>query len=306
MSVSGRVLRGGRDTVPVPGAWVVLHYVGPSGGAPIDSVLSTSRGRYRIPLSQVDTTGVYVVSAWYDSLAYFSLPLNVVGRPAVHVEDIVVYPTTIDAPPIRLARRLLTVARPDGGAVGSREVLEIIEIENTGHTTRITRDTLRPTWAGRVPAGVADLRAGQGDMSPEAILFRGDSVQIFGPIPPGPAKQASYGYALAYGTRELTIPIDQETVEVNILVEDTTAAVTAPGIEALGVQEIEQRLFAAYRAGPLKAGDEVTIALPRGPLRAQMALPYLIAALAALMILALVWALKRKPSAVSRQKADGR
>lgn len=300
MSVSGRVLRGGRDTVPVPGAWVVLHYVGASGGAPIDSVLSNSRGRYRIPLSQVDTTGVYVVSAWYDSLAYFSLPLNVVGRPAVHVEDIVVYTTTIDAPPIRLARRLLTVARPDGGAVGSREVLEIIEIENTGHTTRITRDTLRPTWAGRVPAGVADLRAGQGDMSPEAIVFRGDSVQILSPIPPGPAKQASYGYALAYGTRELTIPIDQETVEVNILVEDTTAAVTAPGIEALGVQEIEQRMFAAYRAGPLNAGDEVTIALPRGPLRAQAALPYIIAALALAMVAGMVWALKRKPVSGTR------
>jgi hypothetical protein len=300
VSVSGRVLRGGRDTVPVPGAWVVLHYVGASGGAPIDSVLSNSRGRYRLPLSQVDTTGVYVVSAWYDSLAYFSLPLNVVGRPAVHVEDIVVYPTTIDAPPIRLARRLLTVARPDGGAAGSREVLEIIEIENTGYTTRVTRDTLRPTWAGRVPAGVADLRAGQGDMSPEAIVFRGDSVQILGPIPPGPAKQASYGYALAYGTRVLTIPIDQETVEVNLLVEDTTAVVTAPDIEALGVQEIEQRLFAAYRAGPLKPGDEVTITLPRGPLRAQAALPYLIAALAMVMVAGLVWALRRKPVSGTR------
>jgi hypothetical protein len=297
VSVSGRVLRGGADTVPVPGAWVVLHYVGQSGGAPVDSVLSSSRGRYRIPLSQVDTTGVYVVSAWYDSLAYFSLPLNVVGRPAVHVEDIVVYPTTIDTPPIRLARRLLTVARPDGGGEGSREVLEIIELENTGATTRITRDTLRPTWAGRVPAGAADLRAGQGDMSPEAIVFRHDSVMILSPIPPGPAKQASYGYAVPYGTRELTVPIDQETVEVNILVEDTTAVVTAPGVEALGVQEIEQRMFAAYRAGPLAAGDEVKISLPRAPFRAQAALPYLIAILAAGTVLALVWVLKRKPLA---------
>ena len=34
---------------------------------------SDARGRYRIAIRAVDTTGVYVVSAWYDSLAYFSV-----------------------------------------------------------------------------------------------------------------------------------------------------------------------------------------------------------------------------------------
>ena len=105
VSVSGRVLRGGRDTVPLPNAWVVLHRVTREGGGPLDSVRTDARGRYRIPLRVDDTTGVYVVSAWYDSLAYFSLPLNVAGRPAVHVEDIVAFPTTTHGPPIRLARR---------------------------------------------------------------------------------------------------------------------------------------------------------------------------------------------------------
>lgn len=290
------MLRGGRDTVPLPNAWVVLHRVTREGGGPLDSVRTDARGRYRIPLRVDDTTEVYVVSAWYDSLAYFSLPLNVVGRPAVHVEDIVAFPTMTTGPPIRLARRLVTIARP--GPDGTREVLEILELENTGYTTRITKDTLVPTWAGRVPDVAGQFQGGQGDISPEAIVFRNDSVHVLGPIPPGPPKQLSYGYSLPASARTLVLPIDQPTVELNLLIEDTAAVVTVPppGVESLGVQEIEQRRFAAYRAGPLAAGDRVEITLPRGAFRAQMVLPYLIAVLAMVMVAALVWALRKKPA----------
>src|SRR5207253_935909 len=82
--------------------------------------------------------------------------------------------------------------------------------------------------------------------------------------------------------------IDQTTHEVNLLVEDTAAVVRAPGLESLGVQEVDKRRFAAYRAGPLAAGDKVEIVLPQ-KFRAQMVLPYVIAILAAGMVLALVW-----------------
>ncbi|MGH7531064.1 MAG: hypothetical protein ACREMN_11830 [Gemmatimonadales bacterium] len=295
LSVSGRVLRGGRDTVPLADTWVVLHRITRTSAGPQDSVRTDRRGRYRIPLRDLDTTAVYVVSAWYDSLAYFSLPLNVIGRSAVHVEDIVTYATTAGAPPIQLARRLLTVAR--AGQAGNREVLEILELENSGVTTRITRDSLLPTWAGRLPDNVSDVRVGQGDLSAEAVTFRNDSIHVLGPIPPGPAKQLTYSYTLPRDERILTVPIDQDTREVNLLIEDTTALVTATGLEALGVKEIEQRFFATYRAGPLPEGERVTIELPRGAVQAQMILPYVIALLAIGLVVALVWALKRKPLA---------
>lgn len=284
---------GGRDTVPLANAWVVLHRVTRESGGPVDSVRSDARGRYRIALRDPDSSSVYVVSAWYDSLAYFSLPLNVTGRPAVHVEDIVTFPTSTRGPIIRLARRLLTIAA--ASEQGTREVLEILELENTGNTTRVTKDTLVPTWAGRVPERAGQFRGGQGDISPEAMLFRNDSVFVLGPIPPGPVKQVSYGYSLAAGTRTLAIPIDQPTVELNLLVEDTAATVIAPKLESLGVQELEQRRFAAYRAGPLLPGDRVEIQLPAAGFNAQALLPYIIALLACAMVIALVWALRRRP-----------
>lgn len=297
--MSGRVLLGGRDTVPLAGSWAVLHRVTRDTGAPIDSVRTDAAGRYRMRLPRArnaaDSGAVYVVSAWYDSLAYFSLPLNVQGRPAVQVEDLVVYHTSKQTPPIQLARRLVTLAAP--GTEGTREVLEILELENAGLTTRITDDTLVPTWAGAIPAIALEFKGGQGDISPEAMLRRGDSVLVLGPIPPGQAKQLSYGYVLPAGSGTVALPIDQPTRELNLLIEDTSAAVVAPSVESLGVQEVEQRRFAAYRAGPLAPGDRVTIALPSGPFRPQTLLPYVIGMLAAAMLAALVWALRRKPLA---------
>ena len=292
------MLRGGRDTVPLPNAPVVLHRVTRSSAGPIDSSRTNARGRYRFELRDVDSGGIYLVSTLYDSLAYVSPPLDVTGRPLAHVDDIVAYPTTSNAPPIRLERRLATIA--GAGTEGTREVLEILELENTGQTTRITRDTLAPTWAGRIPEGAGQPRGGQGDISPEAMRFRHDSIIVLAPVPPGPVKQLSYAYTLRAGTRTLAIPIDQVTANLNLLLEDTAAVVTAPRLESLGVQELEQRHYAAYRAGPLMPGDRVEIQLPSTGLRAQTVLPYIVALLAAGMLVALVWALRRKPVSGAR------
>jgi len=79
--------------------------------------------------------------------------------------------------------------------------------------------------------------------------------------------------------------------------------VIAPKLESFGVKEIEGRRFAAYRAGPLAPGERVEIRLPPGKLRAQMLLPYVIGVLAVVMVLAMIWALRKRPSAVSHQQS---
>jgi len=300
--VSGRVLLGrARDTVPLANTMVVVHHVTRENAGPVDSMRSDARGRYRIELRNPDSSGAYVVSVWYDSLAYVSAPVMGGGRPLVHVDDIIAFATTVDAPPIYLARRLATVARPSDA--GTREVLEILELENRGGTTRVTRDTLRPTWAGRVPQRTGQFRGGEGDISAEAMRFRNDSVLVFAPIAPGQPKQLSYAYSVAAGTRTFVLPIDQPTAALNLLVEDTTATVRAPHLESRGTQAIEERHFAAYSAGPLAPGDRIEIELPAGKFRAQMLLPYVIGVLVAVMVGALIWALRRRPSAVSHQQS---
>ena len=293
VTVTGRLVHGGADSTPLAGRWVVLHQVTVGSGGPVDSTRTDRSGRYVLRVARVDTSAVYVVSGWYQGIAYFSQPVQVVGTTRASVEPLVVYDTSTTGPPIRVARRLVTVAQPKRD--GTRDILEILQLENPGTTTRIASDTARPTWAGAIPREAIQFQAGQGDLSPQAVARRGDSVAVFGPLAPGVAKQVSYAYVLPASVRRLSIPIDQWTGEVDLLLEDTAAVVTAKTVEALGVERIEQRTFARYRMNALEPGAGVTITLPQGPFRVQALLPVVVGLVALALGVGLVVALRKGP-----------
>jgi len=298
--VSGRVVHGGPDGTPLARAWVVLHRVTMGGGGgPIDSTRTDGRGAFTLTMGRPDTTAIYVVSSWYDGIAYFSEPVTG-SRPRADLRPLLVYDTTSAGPGVQVARRLLTVARQQRD--GARSVLELVELVNPGRKTRIAADTLQPTWAGAIPADAIQFQVAQGDLSPQAVALRGDRVAVFGPIPPGEAKQLSYGYVLPATTPQLAVPIDQPTAELDLLVEDTTAIVTALQLDTLGVQEIETRRFARYRTRALPAGAAVTIvfAASRG-FQAASLVPFVVIVAAAALAAGFVVALRKKTSEVRHQ-----
>ena len=124
---------------------------------------------------------------------------------------------------------------------------------------------------------------------------------VFGPIQPDGGRQLSYGYVLPRSVSTLTLPIDQPTAEVDLLIEDTLAVVTAPSLVPGGVEQIENRMFSRYRTGALAAGAPVVIAFPATPFRAERLLPVLIGAIVLALGAGLWIALKKspQPSAVS-------
>jgi len=293
--VTGRVVHGGPNGTPLARAWVVLHRVTTGGaGGPIDSSRTNGRGAFTFTVGGPDTTAIYVVSSWYDGIAYFSEPVTV-ARPRTSLRPLLVYDTTSAGPGVQVARRLLTVARqkPDG----ARDVLELLELLNPGSKTRIAADTLQPTWTGAIPVEAIQFQVAQGDLSPQAVTQRGDSVAVFGPIPPGDAKQLSYAYVLPGSAARVVVPIDQPTAEVDLLVEDTAATVTAARLDTLGVQEIETRRFARYRARAVPAGAAVTIAFSAARrFRAESLVPFVVIGAAAALAAGFVVALKRPRS----------
>jgi hypothetical protein len=293
--VSGRVLRGagGAGERPLAGTWVVMHQVSMNGGGkPIDSTRTDGRGGFTLTVRQPDTAAIYVVSSWYAGIAYFSEPVAGTHRRSV-LRPIYVYDTSSTGPGVALSRRLVTIAARKKD--GTRDVLELLELENPGVKTRIAPDTVRPTWTGALPTVAIQFQVGQGDLSPQAVTRRGDSVAVFGPIPPGERKQLSYAYVIPADVRTMNVPIDQPTGEVDLLLEDTAAVVTAAQLDSLGVEEIEGRRFARYRARAVVARAPLAILLPQRGLQAQGLVPAVVALAAAVLGVGFVVAIKRRP-----------
>jgi hypothetical protein len=272
---------------------VVLHQVSMGGGGqPIDSTRTDARGSYTLTIRRPDSGAIYVVSSWHAGIAYFSEPIAP-GRSPSRVRPLVVYDTSSTGPAVRVVRRLVTVAKQKRD--GSRDVLELVELENPGAATRVARDTLVPTWAGALPPAAIQFRVGQGDVSPQVVTRRGDSVAVYGPLPPGERKQLSYTYVLAATVHRVSLPIDQPTDEVDLLLEDTAAVVTAGKLDSLGAEDVGGRRFARYRTPPLAAGAALAVGFTERRFAPESLIPFIVAIAGVVLAVGFVVALRRKP-----------
>lgn len=291
--ITGRVVYGPAGR-PVARAWVVLHQVSVDGGGePIDSTRTDARGAYTLAIRRPDSAAIYVVSSWHAGIAYFSEPIGPGRGASTSLRPLYVYDTSSAGPPVGVIRRLVTVAQRKRD--GSRDVLELVELENPGPATRVARDTLLPTWTGAIPPVAIQFRVGQGDVSPQAVTRRGDSVAVYGPLPPGERKQLSYTYVLSATVRRVSLPIDQPTTEVDLLLEDTAAVVTAAKLDSLGLEEIGGRRFARYRTPPLAQGAPLAITFTEPGLTPEALVPFIVGIAAAALVVGFVVALRRKP-----------
>lgn len=270
------------------------------GGAAIDSIRTDAAGRYRFRVAAPDTAAVYLVSTEWMGIGYFSHPARVAGRPVDTLETLVVFDTSSTGPPLRLVRRLATFVRSEEEDHGI-DVLDAYYLENPGTAARISGDTVRPAWAIALPAGAVRFQSQDSDVSPDGVVRRGDSTAVYATIAPGGIRQIAVTYAFPRDTRRVTLPIDQWTGELDLLVEGRESDVTGGGLAPLRVEEIEGRTFRRFQGGPLEAGTAVTITL-HGPGRgAQVVLPFAVGALVLVFGAGLYVALRprRGPAAAS-------
>lgn len=259
-TAAGRVLRPGTaaDSVGISGVRIVLHRVGQLEQGPLDSTVSGPDGRFRFRF-RADTAAIYLLSARYRGIEYFSTPVHTnPARPDTAIA-LVVYDTSSRAP-VTLSARHLVVARP--GDDGAREVLDLLVLNNAGRLTRVGPDTLGPSWVGPLPAGSEGLDLGEGDVSPDAVRRRGDSLVVSAPIAPG-EKQLAVQYGLPAGLRELVLPMGDSGARINLLLEETDARVTGP-LTLADSQQIQGRSFRRW-TGIAGAGATIRVALPGPP-----------------------------------------
>lgn len=255
--VTGRVVRGSTpDSTPVAGTWAVLHEITLTGGGPVDSQRTDRRGVYRVTAPQRDTAASYLVSVRYAGIAHFGDPVDPRAGPRADVPPIAVFDTSSTEPSIVLGQRHV-IARA-ANADGSRRMIELLVLYNQGMVTRIAADSTSPVWQGALPAAAVQFEVGESDVSDRAITRRGDSVVVLAPIPPG-ERQLLVSYVLPASTRELRIPIDQPVGRLNVMVEDTSAIVSAPALESAGVEHLEGMAFRRYAGERVPAGTPVVV-----------------------------------------------
>ena len=291
-SVSGHVEAPGAERqLPIPGVFVTLHRVGADSSGPVDSVRTDASGRYVIQYRrQPGDEAVYFAAAVYRGIAYFSAPIR-----SAHASGeegaITVFDTT--SRPLELHVRghhfVVSAPRPDG----SRDIVEVWELSNDTTVTVIGKDTLSPIWSAVLPAGATSFRSGQGDVSADALIARGDRVLMTAPFGPG-VKQISYSYSVPARRFPLTIPLEKPNVVLEVLLEEPLAQVSGALLRGTDAATTQGRTFKRFLAQDVPAGESLRIAVPTTSASTRARMLVVLAGLIALaMVGALAYALRR-------------
>jgi hypothetical protein len=283
--VTGRVLTA--DSTPVRGARVVLHRVAQEKQGPIDSTRADTRGRFSF-VFQPDTAAFYLLSSNRAGIEYFSPPVPTNSARADTGIRIMVYDTS-STTPVALESRHLVLARP--GEDGSRSVLDLIILRNAGRLSRVASDTMHPSWSAALPRGITGFKVSEGDVSPDAVSRRGDSLIVTAPIAPG-EKQLALQYQVPSGRRAVELPVEQPGVRLNVLAEEPEVRVIGGGLALADSQVIEGRSFQRW-SGVVPAAGTIRLTLPGSGTAPGWVLVALVAGLG-VSLAAAAWSLFRR------------
>jgi hypothetical protein len=301
-SVSGRVESPSGNTVtPVPGIYVTLHRVGTDSSGPVDSVRTDAGGnymiRYRRPLGD---EAVYFAAAVFRGIAYFSTPIQG-ARVSGEEGAITVFDTTSKHVELHVRGHHVVVSAPKPD--GSRDLVEVWELSNDTTVTVVGKDTLSPVWTTALPRGATSVRAGQGDVSPDAIAARGNQIVMLAPFGPG-VKQVSYSYSMPSSSFPLTIPIAKPTTVLEVLVEEPLAQVSGSTLRATDAATTSGRTFKRFLGQDADAGESVRITVPvTSAATRTIVLAVLAGAIALVMVGALTRSLMRRSAPVLARAA---
>ncbi len=266
----GAVLKA--DSTPVPGTRVVLHQVGRALQGPLDSTRTDRRGRFRFAF-RPDTSALYLLSARHAGIEYFSPPVHTnPERPDTTIR-VIVYDTSSTAP-VSLEARHLVLTRP--GEDGSRSVLDLIVLLNSGQRTRVAPDSDGASWSGLLPRGTIGLELGESDVSPDAVTRRGDSLLVAAPLAPG-EKQVTVQYVVPAGRRSSSSGFTEPLPMLNVLAEENDIVVSGGSLALADSQVLQGRSFRRW-TGAVPAGGTLRVTLPGRARVPEWLLPSLVAA----------------------------
>lgn len=288
LPVGGTILRLTQvDSIPAGGVLVVLHQVGRDFQGPVDSTSSGVDGSFRFDFIP-DTAAVYILSASHAGVQYFSPPVHTnPERPDTAI--LIVVSDTSTTARIEVASRQVVVGAPRTD--GTREVIDLVGLENPGWQTRVPGHAQRPTWSTPLSDAVIGFNVGASDFSPEAVFFRNGRVEVLGPIAPG-AKDLLLKYLIPASSGNLAFAFADTAREFSLLIEEPDLRVSGPVMEAPEPQVISGRAFRTWRSRPAP-GDTIAITFPGAVPRSSRPLLAALVGVVGLALLITAWRIRR-------------
>jgi hypothetical protein len=259
-SLTGTVVLGASPRPAVP---VTLHRVTSAESGVVGSQVTGGDGSFQFTLPAADSAGfeVYFVTAEYLSVRYFGQPIHGAAVPDGYA--VAVYDTASALPgAIRVARRdVVLLPQSQGGW----EANEIIRIRNEAGRTLVSAGGL-PTWELRLPQGVTDFQAGEGELTAAEVVTMGDRVLLLTSLLPGD-RELFLRYRIPVSLEGAVLPVETPTDTFNVFVGQPSPAVEVGGLLTTNVVEVQGERFVQYGATSLQSGDEVSLAwqAPAGP-----------------------------------------
>lgn len=266
-TVSGRVIRGGAASAePVAGQFVVLHRVSTDSSGPVDSMRTSATGAYRFRYTLDSPRSMFIVSARYGGVAYFTAPLrqrDVTGPDA----DVAVYDTTSAAWPLTIRARHVVVTPPQAG--GLRQVVDVYEVANDSNRTLVA-GAEGATWRVTLPDDATNPSSTGTDMPGDAFRFAGGRAELLVPFPPG-SRQLVLTYSIPV---ESSVPmaVGEAVASLEVLLEGTGSEASGAGLVAEESVTMEGRTFQRYRAANVPAGSSFALEASGTPGRGRVAL----------------------------------
>jgi len=176
-----------------------------------------------------------------------------------------------------------------------RTVVEVFELSNDSLVTLVAAETANaaPTWSVAIPAAATDVRANEGEISPDAFAAQNGRVSVFAPIAPG-VKQVAFSYKLPESSFPLRVRTDRPVVVFEVLVEEPQSTVRGQGFTAVDPVTLEGRNFRRFLAQDLKADADLVVEVPAGGASGRnLYIAGLLVAVGFLMMLALTRSMQR-------------
>jgi hypothetical protein len=261
LSVRGSVVRQTLDgTRVVSRELVTLHRVNSREAGPIDSMTTDAKGTFAFRVASPDSLSMYLASARYGGIAYFSQPMQA-GQVAGGPSEIVVYDTTSADVRLQLQGRHLVVSSPN--ADGVRSVIDVLEIENDTVVTRVAGAANRATYSLLLPDGARNVRASQGEMSDGAVEVRDGRADVYAPLSPG-LRQLVLTYELPASVFPVSVPLERDVSVLEVLLEEPGATAEGGGLKSQGGVTVDGKTFTRYLGQGAPATAVVTLGVAKG------------------------------------------